>query len=137
MAIGAGGDVSADNSSVAVDPFSASPSAHARNWRFSAPSSSPRLSSPLPSSFLFLSWGNRKILFLAFSPILSQWLWAGREENTPCVRACCQSNPKRKSKPRSRPPLTSTLKTATRTNPLQEQVPLWEIRPRGGRRRRN
>ena len=41
MAIGAGGDVSADNSSVAADPFSASPSAHARNWRFSAPSSSP------------------------------------------------------------------------------------------------
>ena len=97
MAIGAGGDVSADNSSVALppsarraDPFSASPSAHARNWRFCC---------ALPS-FLLLSWGNRKILFLAFPPILSQWLWAGREENTPvCVRRARQNrqtNPKQR-----------------------------------------
>ena len=96
MAIGAGGDVSADNSSVALpppvaDPFSASPSAHARNWRFCC---------ALLLSFLLLSWGNRKILFLAFPPILSQWLWAGREENTPvCVRRARQNrqtNPKQR-----------------------------------------
>ena len=62
---------------------------------FAAPSPPP----PLPS-FLLLSWGNRKILFLAFPPILSQWLWAGREENTPvCVRRARQNrqtNPKQR-----------------------------------------
>ena len=95
MAIGAGGDGSADNSSVALPP-----SARRRRPVLRVairPCAElafllrPPLLSFLPS-FLLLSWGNRKILFLAFPPILSQWLWAGREENTPvCVRPARQT----------------------------------------------